>query len=124
MEESRNSAEKPNSPGAEQASSATGVFGQVSAAPAPAEEDLLASLLKQAAPEKPASVVTDAAAQLVPSPQPASAATPEPAPARVPGEFTRMLQALTDQKPGAAPASGRAESANRGCGAGLQPGGD
>jgi hypothetical protein len=102
MESSKNSNEKLESSGAEpsgaaDSTSATGIFGKVSAQPIPTEEDLLASLLAQdIAPVAPAEnpVKTGGAAPPVPTPQPPSL----PPAQSGPGEFTRMLQTLASME--------------------------
>ncbi|HXE05205.1 MAG TPA: hypothetical protein VN579_04400, partial [Bryobacteraceae bacterium] len=101
----RSQFEQPEPPSPDQPSSATGVFGQVQAAPR-AEEDLLASLLRQGAPEKkvedaeppkPPVVASPAQPAFPPAAVTANETTPAGGPeaSRSPGEFTRMLQALT-----------------------------
>lgn len=122
----RDSIEQPDSPRTDQSSSATGVFGQVPATPR-AEEDLLASLLGQAAPEvetaeaeplkltvtaTPGQPVAPVAAESV---KEAAAAAPEREASHTPGEFTRMLQALT--VPGASGSAGSKAGPNAGLGA-------
>ncbi len=71
----------PNQASGEGSSSATGIFGTVSPPPTRTEEDLLASLAREQ--QTPA------------APNPPSVQQAAPAASSSPGEFTRMLQALT-----------------------------
>ena len=113
MEAPKSPFENPDSPGTDQSagnvpSSATGIFGQVSAAPLRTEDDLLASLLKKPNPSESNSAAAPAAPDLtVPAAGQGTSASPGPAaqspvtPAAAQGEFTRMLQALNSSVPAA-----------------------
>jgi hypothetical protein len=108
MEAPKSPFEKPDSPGTDQSagnvpSSATGIFGQVSAAPLRTKDDLFASLLKKPMPSEsnsaPAPAALDPAVPV--AGQAASASTVPAAPSASQGEFTRMLQALNSSVPAA-----------------------
>ena len=122
MEAPKSPFEKPDSPGTDQSagnvpSSATGIFGQVPAAPLRTEDDLLESLLKKPMPPESNPAPAPAAPDLtIPAAGPAASASPGAAvqgpatPTAGQGEFTRMLQALNSS---ASAATSSAEPATR-----------